>query len=310
MRFKNVLIYPCKNCGYNYSIGGATCSFELAKILSNYFPNVLIYNIESEQNIIYNKSFTNIEISTDLDQEYNIENTLTIYGETVEYNPLNSKYVVRWILAPISIYCRNDIYLTWGKNDLVYYFNHERHMANDNIYKLLSCIHINPDLKSQNLNRNGTCFTIKKAVYLYSQINAIHPEDSLSIPYYVTQNDIVNIFNSKYMFISYDPLTFLTIMAPLCGCISIVYKSPTMSKEEWLKTIVIYKYLKDKNEPLYGIAYGPEEIDFAISTLHLVKEQWSNFQKYLIEKSIIPFVKYIENIDNIENKVINNYINK
>ena len=310
MRFKNVLIYPLYNCIYDYSCGGITCCFEMAKQLSNYFPNVLIYDISQMPNNIYNKLFIKIDISSDLNQEYNIENTLTIYGETVENNPLNSKYIVRWILAPIGINCSKDIYLTWGKNDLVYYFNYETHMTNDNIYKLLSYMHINPRLNDFNLYRNGTCFAIRKASIFYAHINVIHPDDSLSIPNNSTQNDLINIFNSKYMFISYDPLTFLNIMAALCGCISIVYKSDKLTKDEWLKTTAIYKYLKDKNEPLYGIAYGIEEIDFAINTIHLVKEQWNNFQQYLIENTIIPFVKDVENIDILENNVYNNYLNK
>ena len=47
-----------------------------------------------------------------------------------------------------------------------------------------------------------------------------------------------------------------------------------------------------------------------MNTIHLVKDQWTNFQKYLIENSIVPFVKDMENIDILENNVFNNYINK
>jgi len=310
MRFTNVLIYPCDRCMYEYCSGGITCSFEMARILSNYFPNVLIYNMLSAPNPIYNKSFKNIEISTNLNEEYNIENTLTIYGEGVECNPLNSKYIVRWILGPLGINCRKNIYLTWGKTDLVYHFNYEQYMKNNNIYKLLTYMHINPDLNNKNLYRNGTCYAIRKANKFNDNIIAIHPVDSFCIHDLTSQSDLIDIFNSNTLFISYDPLTFLNIMAAMCGCISIVYKSDRLTKEEWYKTTSIYRYLKDKNEPLYGIAYGPEEIDFAISTLHLVKEQWTNFQQYLIEKSIVPFVNDMENIDILENNVFNNYINK
>lgn len=310
MRFTNVLIYPCNNCMYEYCSGGITCSFEMARILSNYFPNVLIYNMLSAPNPIYNKSFKNIEISTNLNEEYNIENTLTIYGEGVEYNPLNSKYIVRWILGPVGINCKKDIYLTWGKNDLIYHFNNDVNMNNKLVHKLLSYIHINPLLTNNNLNRSGTCYAIRKGNKYNTTLIAIHPNDSFCIHDLTSQSDLIDIFNSNTLFISYDPLTFLNIMAAMCGCISIVYKSDRLTKEEWYKTTAIYRYLKDKNEPLYGIAYGPEEIDFAISTLHLVKEQWTNFQQYLIEKSIVPFVNDMENIDILENNVFNNYMNK
>jgi hypothetical protein len=283
----------------------------MAKLLSNYFSNVLIYNILSQPNSIYNKSFKHIEISTDLNEEYNIENTLVIYGEGVEHNPLNSKYIVRWILGQVGINCRKDIYLTWGKNDLVYHFNNDHNMNNKLIHKLLSYVHINPKLtNNNNVNRSGACYAIRKGNKFHTNLIHIHPEDSFCIHNLTSQTDLIDIFNSKVCFISYDPLTFLNIMAAMCGCISVVYKSGLLTKEEWYKTTVIYRYLKETNEPLYGIAYGSEEIDFAISTIHLVKEQWSNFQKYLIENSIVPFVKEMENIDILENTVFNNYINK
>ena len=310
MRFTNVLIYPCAKCRYNYSCGGILCSFELARLLSNYFRNVLIYNVHAIDNDIYNKSFSDITISTDLQQEYNIENTLVIYGEGVEYNPLKSKYIVRWILAPVGINCGKDIYKTWGEKDLVYHFNNEPYMNNASIHKLLSCLHINPKLTNNNKNRSGTCFAIRKGKKYNTNLIQIHPDDSFYIHASASQSDLIDIFNSKTLFISYDPLTFLNIMAALCGCISIVNKSDKLTKEEWYKTTAIYRYLKDKNEPLYGIAYGSEEIDFAMNTIHLVKDQWTNFQKYLIENSIIPFVKDMENIDILENTVFNNYINK
>jgi len=309
MRFTNILIYPCNNCMYEYCSGGITCSFEMAKLLSNYFSNVLIYNILSQPNSIYNKSFKHIEISTDLNEEYNIENTLVIYGEGVEHNPLNSKYIVRWILGPVGINCRKDIYLTWGKNDLVYHFNYDQHMKDNNIYKLLSYIHINPELNDKQLNRSGTCYAIRKGTKFHTNLIAIHPSDSFCIHDLTSQTGLINIFNSNAIFISYDPLTFLNIMAAMCGCISIVYKPDKLTKDEWLKTTAIYRYLKEKNEPLYGIAYGPEEIEFAVNTIHLLKEQWNNFQQYLIDNTIIPFVNDMENIDILENTVFNNYMN-
>ena len=311
MRFTNVLIYPCAKCRYNYSSGGITCSFEMARILSNYFPNVLIFNVLPIGNAIYNKFFSEIIIiSDDLNQEYNIENTLVIYGEGVQHNPLNSKYIVRWILGPVGINCGKEVYLTWGKHDLVYHFNNDINMNNKLVHKLLSYIHINPSLTNNNKNRSGTCFAIRKGKKYNTNLIPIHPDDSFYIHDSTSQSDLIDIFNSKVCFISYDPLTFFNIMAALCGCISIVNKSDKLTKEEWYKTTAIYRYLKDKNEPLYGIAYGSEEIDFAMNTIHLVKDQWTNFQKYVIENSIIPFVKDMENIDILENTVFNNYINK
>ena len=77
----------------------------------------------------------------------------------------------------------------------------------------------------------------------------------------------LEIFNRCEYFVSYDPCTFLSIIAAFCGCISIVYPVEGLSKEEWLSTIAVKKYMQEKQiNVLYGVAYGLEEIEWAKST--------------------------------------------
>ena len=58
------------------------------------------------------------------------DNTIVIYPEVIEGNPLNAPHVIRWILAEVGINVNNNIINSWGKNDLVYYFNCENKFYN------------------------------------------------------------------------------------------------------------------------------------------------------------------------------------
>lgn len=310
MSIKNIVILPTTWCHFNYSSGGITCCFELAKILSQYY-NVIIHNHSTDQNPIYNKSFTHIVLD-DPTCEYNQENTVVIYGETVEGNPLYAKNVIRWILAPIGMNSNSNIYLTWGKNDLIYFFNNDSKFTKLNcphIHKNLTALHINNDLQNNNLqSRSGSCHSFRKS-YIHKNIIEIHTQESILIKD-ETQKEIIELLNQKEIFISYDPYTFLNIMAAICGCISIVYKREGITKEEWLRNTGIFDYLKETREPLYGISYGLEEITFAKNTIHLAKDQWLNFKKWLHHKTIIPFMKDLENITSLQNTVENVYYKK
>ena len=76
------------------------------------------------------------------------------------------------------------------------------------------------------------------------------------------------------------------------------------------------EYLEYKNlDYLYGIAYGIEDIGWAISTMHLMKDQWDDIIRYYKEHHISRFLRDMENMEqnldsetnSLENTVENNY---
>lgn len=71
----------------------------------------------------------------------------------------------------------------------------------------------------------------------------------------------INYFQRKDFFLSFDPFTFMSIIASLCGCISVVKKINGLSFDEWVNGDPFNKY---------GIAYGQEGIDYALKTQHLL----------------------------------------
>jgi hypothetical protein len=268
--------------------------------------NVRIHAPEKIQNCIFMKYYND---------DFDLNETVVIYGETIPGNPLNAKYVVRWILAPIGICSSIETHKTWGKTDLVYYFNSEKKFEKNpemirNIYKTLTCIYINPLIKNyKDPSRSGYCHTFRKSHYHKNLRYAHPPYSSKEITREHKQIDYINIFNKRDIFICYDPLTFLSIIAAMCGCISVIIKVEGISTQlDWIKTTCVAQYAKEKNiDKLYGIAYGLDEISWAKDTLHLVEKQWIDITIFFRETPIKLFLEDLKNIESLENNVKNNF---
>ena len=297
MSFPNILVYTISP--FNFVCGGLVVQYQLCKIIDNLGINIRITSPENIDNSIFSKFYQN---------DFDLNNTLVIYGETIEGNPLNAPHVMRWILAPLGIVTNNDIYKTWDPNDLVYYFNVDKTFSiNESMigtkYKLLTSIYINPLIKNYNDPvRKGYCHTFRKSNF-HKTLRYAHSPNSFEIKREHKLNDCINVFNKREIFISYDPLTFLNIIAAMCGCISVVIKVDGIENQaEWLKTTAVARYVKDKGiEKLYGLAYGIAEIGWAKETLHLVSQQWVDILEYCKSQTILPFLKDIEDLNNLEN---------
>jgi len=298
---KNILFYTIHP--YTDKIGGIIVQYYIAALLDKLGENVRIHRkFGVVDNQIFNKFY---------DEDFDMENTVVIYSEGEPGNPLNAKYCVRWILAPLGINSDPEIYKTWNKNDLVYYFNTENKIEEnedkiDDIYKFLGYIYINPNIRNYNKKRiDGYCHTFRKSHY-HSEIVNIHPEDSFEISRDASQEDYIEIFNKYKYFVSYDPLNFMSIIAALCGCVSIIYPIKDKTKDDWLKTTILYSYLKHTNtDNLYGISYGLEDLKFAEDTIDLVEEQFKDINNYYEEYQVKPFIKDIQNFEENNNTVEN-----
>lgn len=293
---------------FSFIDGGTLCQYNLARILDELGQNVRIYPTSGiiVENSVFNKFYNN-DFPID-------DNVVVIYCEGTQGNPLNAKNVVRWMLSVLGQNVPYEYVNTWLKNELVYYFNSEKRFDENPekkgvFYKLLNSIYINPYIKQTNFGeRDGFCYTIRKAERIHKNgFNIIHPNDSFNITNQ-NQMECIEIFNKYKWFISYDSNTFLTIMAALCGCISVVYKVNGLNKQEWIKTTPVVEYLKYKGlDNLYGIAYGEEDMQYAIDTMHLVKEQWDEILKFNKENTIVPFINDIQDFENMKNTIENNY---
>lgn len=301
---KNILIYPHQP--FNINDGGTTVQYYLANVLSNLGINIKIYNNhdKNQHNILFN-NFVNDINCVDFD------NTVVIYCEGIVGNPLNAKYIIRWMLSKLGQNVPYEFYDTWNSNELVYFFNNEINMINHNInFKLLSLFYINPEINNINCERQGLCYSIRKRNCFDSKMNVdittinskfnSHNLQPFEITRNHTQHDYINIFNKHEYFISYDPLTFLNIIAAMCGCVSIVYPLEGVTKHDYFKMTPFYQYMVENNcFEIYGLAYGitDEEIFYSKNTLKFAKQQLIDINNWLINKYVTQFIVDLNNWD-------------
>lgn len=303
----NIIIYP--HAYYSQGDGGVNVLYYLAKNLEENGKNVRIYpTFGIIQNPHFNKYYNN---------DFDITDCVVVYCEGTIGNPLCARYSVRWMLSELGQNVPHHYMNSWNQKELVYYFNTENKIESapelqGTIYKILPLLIIPPIFKNMNKTRikNSWCFSIRKGAHMRKTIIQAHPQNSFEITRHHNHDNLFEIFNHFENFVSYDPLTFLNIMAVLCGCISIVVPMPNMSKTEWLKTTAGYRYLSSKNINFYyGIAYGQEDIEWAKSTIHLAKQQWDDIITYNNKyyKSFIEDLNHLED-ETLQNTVENNYL--
>jgi hypothetical protein len=202
------------------------------------------------------------------------KHSIAIYPEVTCHNPFHAKNVMRWILYFTREYGDHGLF---SPSDLVYKYAP--------IYTLRQKNSVTGELRAMELNlnmfidrkesRSGTCFLKKKN----QDKPNIHPENSLCIDNYTSKGGfqyLAEIFNKYETFYAYDDATWVSIIAALCGCKSIVIPRK-YSAGEWYSG---YPYFK------YGISYGLDDINMqhAANTLpllrnHLLSLEWESIEQ-------------------------------
>lgn len=220
---------PWNDDNVSFATGGNKALYNLGKLINekkqyNIYAKMYVYTRKNVLNPFCNFFAYDNEINP---------NTLVIYPDGNEGNPLNAKNVMRWILLEVgTTYKPLSITKTWGLNDLVYHWQPSNISKNT---KILNVTSINNIYINKNYNRviGKTCYLIKKRI-LYNFDNVlIHPSNSICIDK-LLQIDIVNLFNTCEIFYCYDFKSFLLICAIICGCKVIVVPN-NMTKNKYIE---------------------------------------------------------------------------
>ncbi len=263
--------------GFSEKVGGSIVLAKLAEIL---------HNLGENSYTTFGKPGSNVKIISENDiYNFDKNNSIIIYPEIVTGNPFSFKHVTRWLLYTPGKHGGDGIY---SDNDLIYkYWNYFKAPDESKVNGELRCFDLKIDnFYNKNLNRDGDCHIVRKGAFYHKKLDK-HSENSIDIAYYSDDNFLLNIFNEKDMFLSYDSMTYLSIQAALCGCTSVVIPEPNVSKEEWISKCPIFKY---------GVAYGLEDIDWSIKTKHLVKDhliELENESIKLVKKFVEDCYKHI-----------------
>ncbi len=190
-------------------------------------------------------------------------NGVAIYPEIISGNPFHCHKVVRWILMTPGFFGGDGKYLP---ADYVYKYTNQYSIPDESLNRgLLTVMNSNTDLfVDRGTPRSGTCHLVRKGS---SKPQNEHSSDSLCIDdYHLRGGDqfLVDTFNSRETFISYDHATYISIQAALCGAISIIIPDPHMSITEWKEKDLFHGY---------GRSYGLHDIPWAIETRELLRQE-------------------------------------
>lgn len=130
-------------------------------------------------------------------------------------------------------------------------------------------------LKAPNVNNNVKQNLINKINVLKKNVPNVFSQDCIrqylenkycaqgfeSIGHKKKTQEFINFFLTKDLFLSFDRFTFMSIIASLCGCVSIIKKIELISQKEWINGDPFLKY---------GVAYGQEGVNHAVDTHHLL----------------------------------------
>ena len=247
---------------YKEHVGSSTVSHTLANELSLLGESVFIYANETP-----NKQIPCIPWGSEV--EYDNENTVFIIpagaGEHTFTKDIpdfinNSQNIVRHLVNNQSqLYSKEDKLYVLSK-----YFNT---LDDQKVDGYMPILNIDFDtFKNHNLPRSGRCYLIKGEEYIKGQPIYHNSSDTNLDSYWTYKGDkmayLAKMFNEHEIFFTYNTQTFISVLAALCGCVSVILPHPNTSKEK------LFKFPQNK----FGIAYGFDDIDHSINTLHLVKE--------------------------------------
>ena len=205
-------------------------------------------------------------------QDISEEETIVVYPETIRGNPLNAKFIIRWVLLELGFETPVNVAKTsWGANDLVYHW--EPIVSK----KQLSMPWINPVfMPGKNIipvsKRRKTCFIFKKAILWYPDINRVkfHPEDSISMDGKLPQ-DVAPYLKECRHFYTYDVYTAFIYFAVMNGCVSIILPHPDKTEEEYLSNLKLNRNGK-LNKPGIVIARHPQDKEWMRKEIERAEE--------------------------------------
>jgi len=280
------------------SCGGVIVLHYLAQTLKKIAPDnfeILLYsyNYKKYDNIFCDKFFNPNLID---------DKTIVIYPEVMGGNPLNSRYCIRWILLELGIDTRKEQIFTWNKNDLVYHWEPNKNINSKQLINLW----IDPYIKNYNTSdRHRNCYAYKKINHcapgvFHKKIQTYHSRKDICLDTHYNKKKsipIIGIFNNCDKFYCYDPNTFYSVMAPLCGCITVLHPVDGIDKKQFLSSRIL-KYNNVEFDS--GIAYGndKQEIEHARDTIKNAKENFNN----LVEEHKKTLYSFLLDINNLINQ--------
>jgi hypothetical protein len=192
-----------------------------------------------------------------------IDEAIVVYPEIVAGNPLHARRVVRWFLHRPGFHTGR---IEFAPGELHFYYQEafdyrfEGATSGGKLFlvKVFSDIYRN----EHKPGRSGRCYILKKGA---DRAAGLDLGDGVVVDK-LSHAEIARVFNQVEYCVSYDPYTFYSIYAAMCGCKSIIVPVEGVSKEQW----------QPVEELRYGLAYGEDDLEYARQTLPALLAVWSS----------------------------------
>lgn len=227
-----------------------TSTFQPRNILRSWYLNKAA-SYKAQRDFCINPDF-----ETPIADKKVLNDAIVVYPETVDGNPLKSKRVVRWLLHKPGFF---RPWVRFGPDELTYFYNpefaegvagidQENHLR---VTWLRSDVYFDRKLS----NRSGACRLIRKG--RFTGLGEVPEEDDAILIDDMTHEEKAEVFNTTEVLYSHDPFTQYLIYAAMCGCTPVII--PQLDQ-------TLHNELTNRQHPRWGIAYGEEEIGWALET--------------------------------------------
>lgn len=182
-----------------------------------------------------------------------IEDAVVVYPETVEGNPLSARRYVRWFLHNPKFHTGIDRDFD---GELYFYFIEafNEHLPKAVCGGRLALLEYFTDIYrvENHGSRSKVCHLIRKGRFRddLPSFSDVWVLDGLD------HKEMAKAFNECAICFIYDPYTLYATYAAMCGCIPVIVPQEGVTKEQWLPE----EHLR------FGLAYGEEDIPYALST--------------------------------------------
>ncbi|MDP3588625.1 MAG: hypothetical protein Q8R58_11285 [Sulfuricurvum sp.] len=207
-----------------------------------------------------------------------LEDAIIVYPEVIVGNPLNAKRVARWLLHKPGF--NNGGKIDFGTYDLFFYYDKAFDDSRYNFHpdNHLHIISQRSDVYriANNGTRKGSCYLLRKG---YKR-ELVHDTTNSRLIDGLSHEDTAQVFNQVEYCISYDTYTMYNVYAAMCGCIPVVIPEKGITKEQW----------QPNEENRYGIAYGFDDVEYAVQTRPLLLQHIEK-QERESNESVMHFVE-------------------
>lgn len=272
---KNPRPYVIYAPSYNEDSGGIIVLHKLCHLLNEmgqrcfFWPNphgTKVTTFKRARAVLRRKPFhTLVNHIAPLAKKHDLEEAIVIYPETDDGNPLNSSRVVRWLLHKPGFHTGR---VNYTANELMFVFDDYCIEAGFNMdpQNKLFVLSLNDAYHDRDCGvRKGVCYMMRKG----RGRTLVHEAAGSICLDGLSHSEISEVFRRCTHFYCYDEFTLYSQYAALCGCISIVIPEKFSSRDHWVEKHPISRY---------GIAYGLDDLEHAISTRHKVREYFDQLE--------------------------------